>query len=499
MLGQVVHQEAGHLELVEERAALVGRAGPVGVAVEEQAEVVAARRPGCPSASSMFGRIGSGLTPPKIRVALLVDLVDPDPPAGQQPRQPAAPGAPHRVDQDRHVGGLAARRGRPSAGRTARSPRTGRTARRARPPRRRRTAAARGRPRRSPRAGASMTPRISAPAAAPVGALTLNPLSTHGLWLAVMTMPGRRAALDDLVRAHLGRHRVDREGDRDVVGEEDLGRGHREELGREAPVVGDDDALGRLATLDHVGGDAVGAAPDVVVGELVGDPGAPAIRAEHDRRRRGRLAGQRHVRSSGFGAALEQQFDGRRGRGRCRAGSRWAGRRSSYRARSGAMTPSRPPIRRTMRSSCSTSIGLARLDDRARAARAERRQQRRPRPEIGPADVHRGHHDLAVLGGALHHRVVDRDRLLDRLVGAFEAGRRAGHRPERLEEPGVAGRARRGSPGAATGRSRRSRRRPCLLDQLLGPGRLGLLLEAGQRVGAAGRTTTSPRSRSGMR
>ena len=30
---------------------------------------------------------------------------------------------------------------------------------------------------------------MSAPPAAPVGALTLNPLSTHGLWLAVMTMP----------------------------------------------------------------------------------------------------------------------------------------------------------------------------------------------------------------------------------------------------------------------------------------------------------------------
>ncbi len=30
---------------------------------------------------------------------------------------------------------------------------------------------------------------MSAPAAAPLGALTLNPLSTHGLWLAVMTMP----------------------------------------------------------------------------------------------------------------------------------------------------------------------------------------------------------------------------------------------------------------------------------------------------------------------
>ena len=36
---------------------------------------------------------------------------------------------------------------------------------------------------------ASSAARISGPAAAPVGALTLNPLSVHGLWLAVMTMP----------------------------------------------------------------------------------------------------------------------------------------------------------------------------------------------------------------------------------------------------------------------------------------------------------------------
>ena len=30
---------------------------------------------------------------------------------------------------------------------------------------------------------------MSGPAAEPVGDLTLNPLSVHGLWLAVMTMP----------------------------------------------------------------------------------------------------------------------------------------------------------------------------------------------------------------------------------------------------------------------------------------------------------------------
>ena len=36
---------------------------------------------------------------------------------------------------------------------------------------------------------ASTSPSISAPAAAPVGALTLNPLSVHGLCEAVMTTP----------------------------------------------------------------------------------------------------------------------------------------------------------------------------------------------------------------------------------------------------------------------------------------------------------------------
>ena len=51
-------------------------------------------------------------------------------------------------------------------------------------------------------------PGCPAPAAAPVGALTLKPLSTQGLWLAVMTMPAAAPALDDLVGAHLGRHGV---------------------------------------------------------------------------------------------------------------------------------------------------------------------------------------------------------------------------------------------------------------------------------------------------
>ncbi len=36
---------------------------------------------------------------------------------------------------------------------------------------------------------ASITDRMSGPAADPVGALILKPLSVHGLWLAVMTIP----------------------------------------------------------------------------------------------------------------------------------------------------------------------------------------------------------------------------------------------------------------------------------------------------------------------
>ena len=105
MLREVVHQQAGHLELVEERAALVGRAGPVGVAVEQQAEVVAARGED-PERLVDVRADRLRVDAAEERVALLVDLVDAEPPAGQQPRQPAAPGAPHRVDQDRRVGRL---------------------------------------------------------------------------------------------------------------------------------------------------------------------------------------------------------------------------------------------------------------------------------------------------------------------------------------------------------------------------------------------------------
>ncbi len=105
MLGQVVHEQPGDLELVDEVALLVGRAGAVGVAVEEQPEVVPppAR---IPSASSMFGRIGSGLTPPKYGLrSWWISVTRIRPPARRR-REPARAGAPHRLDEDVDVGRL---------------------------------------------------------------------------------------------------------------------------------------------------------------------------------------------------------------------------------------------------------------------------------------------------------------------------------------------------------------------------------------------------------
>ena len=95
----------GDLELVDERAALVGGAGPVRVAVEQQPQVVAAAgqdRERLVDVRADRFRVDAA----EVRVSLLVDLVDPDAAAGQQARDPATPRAPHRVDEDRGVGRL---------------------------------------------------------------------------------------------------------------------------------------------------------------------------------------------------------------------------------------------------------------------------------------------------------------------------------------------------------------------------------------------------------
>ena len=54
----------------------------------------------------MFGRMGSGLTPAEVRVALLVQLRDPDPAARRAAADPARADPEQRLDEHRDVGGL---------------------------------------------------------------------------------------------------------------------------------------------------------------------------------------------------------------------------------------------------------------------------------------------------------------------------------------------------------------------------------------------------------
>ncbi len=85
--------------------AFVGRTRPVGIAIEQQPEVEAAAGEH-PERLVDVGADRLGVDAAEIRVALLVDLGDPDAAAGQQAGQPATAGAPHRVDQDVDVGRL---------------------------------------------------------------------------------------------------------------------------------------------------------------------------------------------------------------------------------------------------------------------------------------------------------------------------------------------------------------------------------------------------------
>src|SRR5450759_3992827 len=96
------------------------------------------------------------------------------------------------------------------------------------------------------------------------------------------TSTATSAALDHFVARHLGRDRGGRVGDRDLVGEEDLRGGGREVLGREAPVVGEDDSLYLLPAIHDVARDALRAATDVLEREVVRYLRPPAVRAEDD-------------------------------------------------------------------------------------------------------------------------------------------------------------------------------------------------------------------------
>ena len=176
------------------------------------------------------------------RVALGVDLGDLDLAAGQQPRDPARAGAPHRLDQDAHVRGLEPIEVQRALGVFD-------------------VPGIRVEALDLPAATASANERVRRLRAGVVA----DRLLEHGqdvragrgaarrLDLEAVVRPrvvrgrdhdaARGAPLDHLVRGHLRRDRVLRHRHRDVVREQDLGRGLGEELGREAAVVADDDAL----------------------------------------------------------------------------------------------------------------------------------------------------------------------------------------------------------------------------------------------------------------
>ena len=141
-----------------------------------------------PNASSMCGRIGSGLTPPKYGLRSWWSSVTRiRPPSSSRLSQPAP--EPHSGSTSTEMS-AAFSASRSTVRRTNCSYPSYGSKRSTNP-----AASASASGRRSIGSPplraicASITARISWPAAAPVGALTLNPLSVHGLWLAVITMP----------------------------------------------------------------------------------------------------------------------------------------------------------------------------------------------------------------------------------------------------------------------------------------------------------------------
>ena len=236
-----------------------------------------------------------------------VDLVDADPAAGQQAGEPAGSGAPHRVDQHVEVRRLdsievdgpphellvAVERIEPldEPGRLTVGQRTALHALEAI----HREACLDGRQDIRPGRGAGRR-------------LDLESVVDPRVVAGGDDDAGRGTAFDDLVRAHLGRDGVDGEDHGDVVAEQDLGGSLGEVFRGEAPVEGDDHALGRCAGIGHEPGDPVRAAPDVLERVFVGDARPPAVRAEHDGRGRAGSGGGRHSASC-LGTAFDELAD----------------------------------------------------------------------------------------------------------------------------------------------------------------------------------------------
>ncbi len=280
MLRQIVGQQAEDLERRDEGAAFVGETGPIGVAVEEQAQVV-------PAAGQLrqggvhVGRDRLRVHAAEVRVPLRVDLGDTDPAARQEPRDPARPRAVERIHQHVKVGGgqtiqihvradeLHVAGVRVEALQQTRGLGFGEG------PPGNRFARVGGQHclDRGEHLGAGRRAR---------GRLDLEAVVRPGVVAGSDDDSGRRLPLDDLERGHLRRHGLGRQRNRDRVRQDDFGGGGGEVLAHEAAVVGDDDPLGLLAALQHVFGHRPSTAADVVEREVLGYPCPPAVRPKDD-------------------------------------------------------------------------------------------------------------------------------------------------------------------------------------------------------------------------
>ncbi len=130
---------------------------------------------------------------------------------------------------------------------------------------------------------ASIASSMAGAAAPPVSALTLKPLSVHGLWLAVITIPA--PALSSRVKKETTWVGTASGGvwHRMPCGGQDLDAGPGEVLGREPAVMGHHHPALDGPLFREVVRHAAGTAADIVEGEVFGDGRTPAIRPESDR------------------------------------------------------------------------------------------------------------------------------------------------------------------------------------------------------------------------
>src|ERR1700681_1363637 len=285
LLDQVHHQERHHLQLVDEGAALVDDADPVGVAVIGDAEVEAA----FPHPLHRLGHVVGDrfrMHAAKSGVALAVDLLDGRLAARQQSPDVTLAGPVHRFMEDLQAGRL----DRAQVEETIQLRGIGRL--------------------RVEDLDLAITLGIvEADLADPPAALDfLDFLLEPGGYLrgggagvlgfvfkaaeVVRVVAGgdhqptARLLVEDGVGGHLGRRRGVDDEYLDAVGGQHLGHLAGEEIRGKAGVVPDDGR--RVRPADHILRDPLGGNPNRLVGEVVGDDRPPPVRAELD------LDGQRY-------------------------------------------------------------------------------------------------------------------------------------------------------------------------------------------------------------